>query len=817
VGISDDLATNERPVTNGGFNVGDTDKDNLLDPGEVWKFEADYVLPNSDPDKTLTNVATASGDACGKKVTAWDDYTLVLFTLRKDVLLYWNHVQYPYPDPNTEFKVRVLDEAGDPLTGELTLTEGTQLYFWLVPGIYEFEETSLPPGYVQGYDTLRKMLPDDGLDWTLLNIIRYDLGITKQAPDGCISPGTEVTYTYTVTNQGPASVAPVVEDTILGTTYPVTEYDHTDDLDGDGLVDPGEEWTFTLKWTVPVDTQPGTITDTATVREPNEPTGWHKGGDLNTQDNTASDSIEVCLPTIQICGTKFSDDDGNGQQGAGEQGVEGVQVKLFTLGSLADRVEIGDLASEGTHTMQDWGPVEPTTHGGGWGSIAPGTLRTTWAPGNAPWASFTLNAGSATSSLLKIRALDGGSDDSFLVEVNGQPVYVYKADPSPTEAWYVHDIYVPGSGILTVKITAIGEAGPYFNPYGQLGVDWAELYPLTATSYQTTTGSNGGYCFSITDLNPFQNPATFYIGEIAPQGRTPSTDSVLGPISITQDPQSWQFSGKNFGNRVPSLLIVKKEVENHNVGTKTPSDFTFTVNGGTPQKFEADGQNEFPYFVGPFMVLEPAVAGYATTYDGCTGSVAPGETKTCTATNEFQLAHLKLVKAVENNGGGSALPTAWTLSASGPTPISGAGGVESDVSPGLYTLSESLVQGYTPGGWVCVGGSQNVNQITLGPGQSATCTITNDDVNLIQNGDIDKTAFVDTETKHTWTIDKVGDKTALTLLPPQTGTVNYDVTVAQTPQVTRTVRGQVTVHNPWLDALVVNSVTDAVAPGPVPA
>src|SRR5439155_16808246 len=69
----------------------------------------------------------------------------------------------------------------------------------------------------------------------------------------------------------------------------------------------------------------------------------------------------------------------------------------------------------------------------------------------------------------------------------------------------------------------------------------------------------------------------------------------------------------------------------------------------------------------------------------------------------------------------------FTLSASGPTPISGPGGAESDVNAGSYALSETSVAGYAAGSWSCVGGTQNGASVSLALGQSATCTITNND------------------------------------------------------------------------------------------
>src|SRR5947208_3000786 len=73
-----------------------------------------------------------------------------------------------------------------------------------------------------------------------------------------------------------------------------------------------------------------------------------------------------------------------------------------------------------------------------------------------------------------------------------------------------------------------------------------------------------------------------------------------------------------------------------------------------------------------------------------------------TTTNHDQPAHLTLVKTVTNDDGGAALPAAWTLSATGPSSLSGAGGASGDVKAGSYTLSETAgPNGYLAGAWSC--------------------------------------------------------------------------------------------------------------------
>lgn len=98
-------------------------------------------------------------------------------------------------------------------------------------------------------------------------------------------------------------------------------------------------------------------------------------------------------------------------------------------------------------------------------------------------------------------------------------------------------------------------------------------------------------------------------------------------------------------------------------------------------------------------------------------------------------ATLTLQKTVVNDDEGGADDSEWTLVATGPTPISGAEGdaavTSAVVAPGAYVLSESGgPAGYTASQYSCVinGGAPIVsNNLNLADGDSAVCTITNDD------------------------------------------------------------------------------------------
>ncbi len=98
---------------------------------------------------------------------------------------------------------------------------------------------------------------------------------------------------------------------------------------------------------------------------------------------------------------------------------------------------------------------------------------------------------------------------------------------------------------------------------------------------------------------------------------------------------------------------------------------------------------------------------------------------------------LHLRKTVTNDNGGSAINTAWTITATGtvgsPTNLSGTTPVDSDASfkADTYTLGESGgPAGYTASTYSCVknsGAPVVSNSITLVAGDSAICTINNND------------------------------------------------------------------------------------------
>ena len=62
--VDDPFTTNEAPVLAGGFNVGDTDQDNLLDVSETWQYTASHTVTQAELDAgtAIVNTATVTGD-----------------------------------------------------------------------------------------------------------------------------------------------------------------------------------------------------------------------------------------------------------------------------------------------------------------------------------------------------------------------------------------------------------------------------------------------------------------------------------------------------------------------------------------------------------------------------------------------------------------------------------------------------------------------------------------------------------------------------------------------------------------------------------
>ena len=225
---------------------------------------------------------------------------------------------------------------------------------------------------------------------------------------------------------------------------------------------------------------------------------------------------------------------------------------------------------------------------------------------------------------------------------------------------------------------------------------------------------------------------SYNVTESGPTGYSASfSTDCTGTIAVGQTKTCTVTNNDQAGT-----LIVIKHVINDNGGTAQAKDFTLD-SGGTN-----DSPDDFPgaespgttvtLDAGSYNVAESGPAGYAASFStDCFGTIAVGQTKTCTVTNDDIAPALHLRKVVVNDNGGTKTVADFTLTAngagtndlSGTSPVDSGAGLKADT----WALSETNVYGYSASAWVCVGGSQSGSNISLAVGQSATCTITNDD------------------------------------------------------------------------------------------
>src|SRR5437773_9189760 len=152
--------------------------------------------------------------------------------------------------------------------------------------------------------------------------------------------------------------------------------------------------------------------------------------------------------------------------------------------------------------------------------------------------------------------------------------------------------------------------------------------------------------------------------------------------------------------------------------------------GNTFPGVESPGTNKTLTTVGAYTVTEGAVTGYAQTSASadCAGTIALGETRTCTIVNDDVQPKLIVIQHVINDNGGTVTASGFTMSVTGssPSPASFPGaqptGTTVALNAGSYSVSASSVTGYaqTSASADCAG--------TIALGETRTCTIVHDDV-----------------------------------------------------------------------------------------
>lgn len=183
----------------------------------------------------------------------------------------------------------------------------------------------------------------------------------------------------------------------------------------------------------------------------------------------------------------------------------------------------------------------------------------------------------------------------------------------------------------------------------------------------------------------------------------------------------------------PAHIIVIKDVVNDNGGTKVASDFVMNVSGNNPDQTSFAGSDvgvDVTIDAGSYDVTEDADSQYAASYSAdCSGSLLPGETKTCTITNDDIQPILTVIIAVTNDNTGSAGPTDFTPTVDGSSVVDS---VPTGINAGVRTVSGIAHPGITGYTGSISGDCDFDGAITLLPGDVKSCTVHFDDV--VPNG-----------------------------------------------------------------------------------
>jgi uncharacterized repeat protein (TIGR01451 family) len=289
------------------------DGDGILELGETWTYYMLYTVPADAPDP-LKNTATATGDdRDGDDVTDSDDHEIDLsfgpvieiiktanVTTAKvgDVIHYTIVVQHaPESDGSPIYNVVVIDNLGGTLTA-VTKTGGDQ-------------DDVLEAGEVWTYEYERQVLSSD--PDPLVNVAN----VTGEDNDGdevTDEDDEEVPIEYNPhparhqdRTRRPAQVGETITYTIRCSTTPPLTFEHiergvSDVLasppwyvsgdDGDGILELGEIWTYSVTYTVQAD-DPDPLVNTAIA------TGEDEDGDDVTDEDDEEVPIEY-NPLISI-------------------------------------------------------------------------------------------------------------------------------------------------------------------------------------------------------------------------------------------------------------------------------------------------------------------------------------------------------------------------------------------------------------------------------------------------------------------------------------------------------------------------------------
>jgi len=300
---------------------------------------------------------------------------------------------------------------------------------------------------------------------------------------------------------------------------------------------------------------------------------------------------------------------------------------------------------------------------------------------------------------MSVRLGDGGAEN---IAMQAQQLLVL---PSLTLRKVVVGSATPDQWSFTVTPSVNGESS-FPIPSGEDSVTIGNISP--DGSYTVAESGPSGYEFT-----SGSGENCVFNGDVA-----------SATVAASKPPTDATCVFTNTEIKQPKLTVIKTVV-NDDGGTAVVVDFPLSIDGKTV----LSGVQE-TVSAGAHAVGETGSAGYDATFGGdCDASgnvtVANGEEKTCTITNDDKPAQLTVRKVVVNDDGGDSVPSDFYLTVTGTDVSLGSFPGSSDgtvvtLDAGAYGVDETDSLGYSKDiGVGCSG--------TIGVGESRTCMITNDD------------------------------------------------------------------------------------------
>jgi hypothetical protein len=539
-------------VDDNGFNVGDLDKDNLLDVTEEWLYEATTTAEFG----YQTNVGTVTAESQDGTTLTHSDTGNYMGMFPGDANAGLGDFVFEDTNGNgiqdagetgiegvavtlTGGGADGVIGTGDDDTTETTTTDGNGLYLFegLNPG-EQYKVTFEQPDGFSGVSPFQEgedssvdsdANPDNGLmsDVVILESGEFndtiDAGFFKQpgividkytsgdgdevAQDADQPSGPEIpvgdiaTFTYKVRNTGETQLVDVVVTDDNGTPDDTSDDFNPTFVDGDlnenGIFDPGEQWIWTANRTV----TEGQYTNIGKVTATDPNTGEM------VMDDDPSNHFGVIIPG-SIGNFVFHDVDRDGIQDSGELGIVGALVKL--LDGSGGFLEQTTTDEDGFYLFTDLNPgdyqvmfVNPE----GFDEVSP------FLVGNNSEIDSDANPNNnLTSSVISLANGENNLtiDAGFFQTPASLGDFVFE----DTNGNGIQDEDEPGVEGVTVKLQ---------NPDGSAVLD-GEGNPIT-----TTTAADGSYAF--TGLIPGEYKVMF----VAPEGFEFTTPNVGDDDALDSD------------------------------------------------------------------------------------------------------------------------------------------------------------------------------------------------------------------------------------------------------------------------------------------